>query len=531
MEVSLANHCKVYFYRIFSFYKHVQNIHKFFNQDQIQKAILSFEKKRSKEKENFKWITVDKISSSYKNRIQLIIQCLDFYGVQGVWLREVHEFLKDFFQKRRILETINYEDIPKNHIFSKDKKYILDEKNKNIKFSRFEFDFYIKIGKAISQSTLFVKNSILYTSLEDELLTDWDSCKTQIIKELDNSFLKNTLSDFVNIYAKPIDEKIEKLNKDIQDETNKSIKFKTDKTGQKTWTFPYPTHWSKNKNKYLESIQSFSICHILKIVNEQTEFLKAFTHIKPHYSKSKMDDISVFACLIASATGMGIYKMAQICDLSFQELSTSWKNYIRLSTLRAANDKIANALFMLPIFKNWTLHDTLLFASADGQKINTQKELLMSRYGKKYFGRGKGVVANTLVCNHVPLNMRLIGPHCHESHYLFDLCYNNTTEIDPDVVSTDTEGVNQLNTLLLEVIYKRFAPRYKNFKERIQNLMSFQPHDKFKDCIINPTRTFNLNLVRSEYDNILHIIASLLTGHMNQSYIVKKLRLLCKASG
>lgn len=249
-------------------------------------------------KEKFKWIAVDKISSSYKNRIQLIIKCLSFYGEQEIALQKVHEFLKDVLEKTLTIEKIDYEDMPKTHIFNKDKKYIFDENNKHIKFERFEFDCYIKIGKAVSQSTLFVKNSILYTSLEDELLKDWHSSKDEIIKNLDNTFLKNTLTDFINIYAKPLDEKIEKLNKDIEDETNKSIKFKTDKKGQKSWSFPYPTHWSQNKNKYLESIQSFSISHILKIVNEHTGFLNAFTHIKPHYSKSKIEDRRYFSfCL------------------------------------------------------------------------------------------------------------------------------------------------------------------------------------------------------------------------------------------
>lgn len=36
---------------------------------------------------------------------------------------------------------------------------------------------------------------------------------------------------------------------------------------------------------------------------------------------------------------------------------------------------------------------------------------LKARHSRKYFGRGKGVVAYTLLCNHVPLNGYLIGAH------------------------------------------------------------------------------------------------------------------------
>ena len=35
--------------------------------------------------------------------------------------------------------------------------------------------------------------------------------------------------------------------------------------------------------------------------------------------------------------------MADICNLSYQELSTIAGNYIRLETLREANDHLANA--------------------------------------------------------------------------------------------------------------------------------------------------------------------------------------------
>ncbi len=35
------------------------------------------------------------------------------------------------------------------------------------------------------------------------------------------------------------------------------------------------------------------------------------------------------------------------------------------------------------------------------------------------------------MANHVPLNARIIGANEHESHYVFDLLYNNTTDIQP----------------------------------------------------------------------------------------------------
>jgi TnpA family transposase len=61
------------------------------------------------------------------------------------------------------------------------------------------------------------------------------------------------------------------------------------------------------------------------------------------------------------------------------------------------------------------------------------------------------VVAYTLVANHIPINATVIGANEHESHYVLDLLLNNTTEIRPEVHSTDTHGTNEVNFGLLHL--------------------------------------------------------------------------------
>ena len=84
--------------------------------------------------------------------------------------------------------------------------------------------------------------------------------------------------------------------------------------------------------------------------------MNEFTHIKPHYQKSQLDEMAIYACLLANGTNLGIIKMSNLCDLNFKCLQTAEKNYIRLSTLRAANDVVSNAIAKLPIFRHWNLH-------------------------------------------------------------------------------------------------------------------------------------------------------------------------------
>ena len=115
-----------------------------------------------------------------------------------------------------------------------------------------------------------------------------------------------------------------------------------------------------------------------------------------------------------------------------------------METLRHANDRVSNALAALPIFRQYDLGDAL-HSSSDGQKFETRLHTINARYSPKYFGLHKGIVAYTLVANHIPINATVIGANEHESHYVLDLLWNNTTEIRPEVHSTDTHGTNEVN--------------------------------------------------------------------------------------
>ena len=117
---------------------------------------------------------------------------------------------------------------------------------------------------------------------------------------------------------------------------------------------------------------------------------------------------------------MGLGKMGQVSDISYNVLSTASDNFIRLETLREANDLISNAIAAMPVFHHYDT-DGVVHSSSDGQKFETGINTINARHSPKYFGLKKGVVAYTLVANHIPVNARIIGANEHESHYVFDI--------------------------------------------------------------------------------------------------------------
>lgn len=130
-----------------------------------------------------------------------------------------------------------------------------------------------------------------------------------------------------------------------------------------------------------------------------------------------------------------------------------------------------------------------------------------------------------MVANHIPVNARIIGANEHESHYVFDMLYNNTTtDIQPDIHSTDTHGTNEVIFAILHFFGYQFAPRYKDFHDKVStSLYGFQHPSQYGDMLIKPVRKINTKLIIEEWENIQRIMLSLAVKSTTQSIIIGKL--------
>ena len=219
---------------------------------------------------------------------------------------------------------------------------------------------------------------------------------------------------------------------------------------------------------------------------------------------------------------MGLGHMAEVSGISHSSLMTTSRNYLRLETLHDANDAISNAIAALPIFPVYNIDD-IIHSSSDGQHQETQIDTINARHSPKFFGLGKGVNSYTLVANHIPINAKIIGAHEHESHYVFDILYNNTSDIKPIQHSTDTHGTNHVNFWILYAFGYRFVPRYRDFYKKINALVGFQHPNHYRNFMIKPTRKVHEDLVEKEGSNIQRIMVSLAQKDVTQATIVRKL--------
>jgi TnpA family transposase len=140
------------------------------------------------------------------------------------------------------------------------------------------------------------------------------------------------------------------------------------------------------------------------------------------------------------------------------------------------------------------------------------------------------VVSANVVLNHIPVSAKIIGANEHESHHVFDLLANNTTQIRSSLHSTDTHGTNRVNFLILHMFSYQFAPRYHDIYDTVRrNLYGFQHPSRYSGPI-RPIRKIDEKLILEEEDNLLRIFVSLALKTTTQSIIVGKLSAYARKS-
>lgn len=493
--------------------------------------------------QEIKWNEISKLKGKITKNIRPIFKTLEFSGSDSQKnLLSAIEFLKNYFlvsptDKKKLAINVPISCIPKSwqknlmiahdHMKTKSNKKtsnkLIETRESVVDMAKYEFMLYHLISDRIETGEIYLENSISFKSLSSHLVSDekWRN-KTAFLKTLGNKKLMMSADQILDDLEKELEQLIRDVNKRIASGENKSIKIK--KSGDEvTFTLPYPDTIDKENHPIFKQLPQINIANVLKFAQKDCDFMSAFTHIKPYDAKDTIDHTAIMACVIANATNLGIYKMAESSDLGYQRMQSQMKNFMRLETLIDANDAVINAIADLPIFKYWNIHDNLMHGSVDGQKFETRLHSFIARYSSKYFGVSVGISAYTLCTNHIPVNTRIISSNHHESHFLFDILFNISSNIVIDWLSGDGHSINQINFALLDFIDKQFAPHFKSINTKAKKLCGFKSIKKYKNLIIKPKKKMDRKAIKKEWDNIQRIISSLLTGETSQHLIASKL--------
>lgn len=432
--------------------------------------------------------------------------------------------VKAVLQKGKALKSVPSEELPKAFI----PKYLQSYLWQNDEFvaARYELMLYQALNRELWAGHVFIKNSFRNQSLEADLipLEYWQKNKDQILAQIDLPKLLQTPEQRLGELKAELESKIKLVNKSISKGDNKDVSIKNNADGTLKWQLTYNAKAPLVNHKIYKQLPVIGIIPLLHWVNEQTHFMDSFQHILHKGNTKKADPAILRACLLALGTNHGIGNMAARSDIPYNHLNRTAQNFIRTETLQQANQIIVDATAKLSMFTHYNITPNTLHSSSDGQKFASRFDTVNARYSPKYFGLEKGISIHTMILNHIPVNAKIIGSNEHESHYVFDLVYNNTTAIQPAIHSTDSHGTNKVNFAILDCFGYQFAPRYRRFQKEMIKLVGFHVPKHYPDkYLIKPCRQINDQRFIDNWDTFQRIIASLAQKTTSQSTIVRKL--------
>lgn len=474
----------------------------------------------------FQWEHVDTLARRFKCNLRPILQAVEFAATSAqAPLLEALQFLKVAAQKSRPLSQYPSATFPRQFIPDSTQRYLYasNEENSHLLPDRYEFLAYRLLRNGLESGDIFCRDSVRFRSFEDDLLNaqQWKA-KAELITATGLVTLNQPIRDHLTELEQTLEARLSEVNQRLSAGENQHFEVKK-RGSQVRWTLQSPGIRDSINHPMFNALNQVNLSSVLHFVNQCCRFSHTFEHLLTRYTKRLSDNNILIACLMAWGTNMGLGRMSETSDLSYSVLASISDNFLRPETLRRANDLVSNAIAELPIFRHYDI-DGSLHSSSDGQKFESQIQTINARHSPKYFGLKKGVVSYTLVANHVPVNAKIIGANEHESHYVFDLLFNNTTEVQPTVHSTDTHGANEVNFAILHLFGYQFAPRYRDIYDKVSHaLYGFRHPSQYGDVLLRPIRKINTDLIETEWDNIQRIIVSLALKTTTQSIIISKL--------
>ncbi|MCC8471600.1 Tn3 family transposase [Xanthomonas phaseoli] len=471
------------------------------------------------------WQAVDGLAERMRRHLRPLYVALDLAGTDpsNPWLAALI-WAKSVFAKQQRLSQRPLVECPTATLPKRLRPYLLtfdaDSKPTGLHADRYEFWLYRQVRKRFQSGELYLDDSLQHRHLSDELVSLDENA--DVLAPMDIPFLREPIEAQLIALTAELRTQWLAFNRELKQGKLKHLDYGK-ATQTLTWRKPKSENHKAHEQALYEQLPFCDVADVFRYVNGQCQFLSALTPLQPRYAKKVADADSLMAVIIAQAMNHGNLVMARTSDIPYHVLESTYQQYLRQASLHAANDCISNAIAVLPIFPHYSFDLGALYGAVDGQKFGVERPTVKARYSRKYFGRGKGVVAYTLLCNHVPLNGYLIGAHEYEGHHVFDIWYRNTSDIVATAITGDMHSVNKANFAILHWFGLRFEPRFTDLDAQLQDLYCANEPALYETCLIRPVGQIDRQLIVSEKSNIDRIVATLGLKEMTQGTLIRKL--------
>lgn len=260
------------------------------------------------------------------------------------------------------------------------------------------------------------------------------------------------------------------------------------------------------------------ITDLLAEVAVWTGFGDRFTHVRS--GDAPRDSSALMAAILADATNLGLARMAESSQgLTHARLIWTAQWHIRDESYAAALAAIVDFHHSLPHSAIWGPGTG---SSSDGQFYRAGSEgEARADYNAKY-GSEAGVLFYTHVSDrYIPYHNKVIAANAGEAAHVIDGLLDHESQLEIKEHATDTAGAVDHVFGLCHLLGFLFAPRIRDLSERrLYTLTSGVEYAALDQLIAG---SVNVKAIEDDWNEVLHLAASIRTGTVSASVMLKKL--------
>lgn len=263
---------------------------------------------------------------------------------------------------------------------------------------------------------------------------------------------------------------------------------------------------------------------ILLEVCRWTDFADAFTHLSEGRARVKDLHVSVCAVLLAEACNISLQDVAHpgVPALTYARLAWVSQNYVRAETIAAANDLLLKVHARIPLVA--ALGDGHI-ATVDGMRFRVPVRSIHAGPNPRYFDTGRGVTwLNYISDQFAGLHAIVVPGTLRDSLIALDglLELQPAGAGGPTMIITDQASYSDQVFGLYWLLGYQFSPRPAGLPDQrfwcLDRNADYGPLKSLARNRVNP------KLILAHWDDILRVLASLSTGTVRASELLRVLQ-------
>jgi TnpA family transposase len=418
----------------------------------------------------------------------------------------------DLQGKRKIPANAEIKFVPKRW-----SEYVINQEGKIVR-KYYELCVLWELRTALRSGNIWLSNSRRYANPESYLIPkqQWLKLKLEVCQQIQVS---EVATHTIELKKQELSQLLSQFNATFQD--NEQVRLEKEKLVISPLKAEEVSDSTKQLRKQIrERLPWIELTNLIIEIDNLTGFSQALVHAAD--TENSIPDIKryLYAAIIAQGCNIGLERMARLASLSYHQLAWCNNWYLRESTLKAANTKIVNFQYHLPLSQIWG-GGTL--SSSDGQRFPVSVKNRMAVSLPRYFGYGQGVSFYSWTSDQFSqYGSKPTVSTMRDSTYVLDEILDNETELPIMEHTTDTAGYTELVFAMFDLLGLQFSPRIKDLGS--QRLYRADRDSEYEHIESLLSGTIKTDKILSRWDDMLRVAGSLKLGWVTASLFISKLK-------